>query len=97
MLTLSDHNPYVGIQRTVFEQGWRRGRKDLLPIVDVLYGGVEHSDDDDNSTVLRSIADWLDRVDDATEKVMESLGGKHKVGRTIQADLRAIAKAFTHA
>lgn len=23
------HNPYVGIQHTVFEQGWKRGRKAL--------------------------------------------------------------------
>lgn len=23
------HNPYVGIQRTVFEQGWQRGLKAL--------------------------------------------------------------------
>lgn len=26
---MTDHNPYVGIQRTVFEQGWKRGLKVL--------------------------------------------------------------------
>lgn len=89
---MADHNPYVGIQRTVFEQGWKRGRKDLLPIVDALYGGVEHSDGDDIPTCLRAIADWLDRIDDATEKVITDLGAKYQVQRTIQAHLREIAE-----
>ena len=26
---MTDHNPYVGIQRTVFEQGWKRGLREL--------------------------------------------------------------------
>lgn len=30
---MTDHNPYVGIQRTVFEQGWTRGRKALLKAI----------------------------------------------------------------
>lgn len=27
---MTDHNPYVGIQRTVFEQGWKRALNLLL-------------------------------------------------------------------
>lgn len=27
---MTDHNPYVGIQRTVFEQGWKRACSFLL-------------------------------------------------------------------
>lgn len=28
-MTAGGHNPYVGIQRTVFEQGWQRALKEV--------------------------------------------------------------------
>lgn len=61
---MTDHNPYVGIQRTVFEQGWKRGRKALVKEVrdEVLAVIVGHASASDGHE-LELMLQILDNVD----------------------------------
>ena len=57
-----------------------------------VYGGINGGEEPDTDEgALLAIADWLDRIDDATDEEFRIAGKDHRVGRTIQASLRRIA------
>lgn len=66
-------------------------KKDLLALTDVIYGGIDWPADDDPMflpSLLRAIADWLDKIDDVTDEIVVRHGATYKVGRTVQKELR---------
>ena len=63
----------------------------LHSIVSAVYGGAERSSDD--AGMLLSIADWMDRIDDAMDEWLSAAGKPDRVKRGMQADLRRIAAA----
>ena len=61
---MTDHNPYVGIQRTVFEQGWKRGRKDLSKAIrDDVEQYILSGGDRQELEVVYDILDHLEQQD----------------------------------
>lgn len=62
------------------------------PFADILravYNGAERPDDSPGQ--LRALADWMDHIDNATDRELGLAGSTHRVERTMQKDLRRIA------
>lgn len=57
-----------------------------------IYGGVPGGWSKDDSESLNHLADWLDLIDDATDKAMEVSGKSDRQERTIQSELRRIGQ-----
>ena len=75
-------------------------RNAAKPVALAVYDGVPGGRSDDDAELLRRVAAWLDRIDDATDAEMAAAGRDHAVrdgaGPTIQDDLRRIASRFEH-
>lgn len=59
-------------------------------LIDLIWGGFSRPDDDAGQ--LRAIADWMDKLDDMGDKLSADASTGEKVSRTMQKDLRRIAK-----
>lgn len=80
-------------ERVIIVDGERK--RAWLDVVKVVYGGVPGGMPEGEADQLRAIADWMDLVDDATDKALD---GRHSVDRSgsMQQSLRAIAERLSN-
>ena len=60
----------------------------LRKLIDAIWGGFGRPSDD--ASILRAIADWMDRLDDVGDELI----GRPTVSREMQDDLRRIAQTI---